>query len=298
MAGKTDLVLTALAPAIWGSTYLVTTELLPPGRPLTVALLRALPAGVLLLAVVRQWPHGIWWVRSLLLGALNFSLFWWMLFVAAYRLPGGVAATVGAVQPLLVIGLARLLLGTPVRLLSVVAAVAGLAGVALLILTDRAALDPVGVAAGLAGAASMAAGTVLSRRWQPPASPLAFAAWQLTAGGLLLLPAALWLEPPPASLSLGNVAGFAYLGLVGAALTYVLWFRGIARLEPAAVSSLGFLSPATAVVLGWLVLGQRLSPAQGVGMVLVLGSVWLAQRAQRAAAPVSPAGAAPVPGRP
>lgn len=137
MAGKTDLVLTALAPAIWGSTYLVTTELLPPGRPLTVALLRALPAGVLLLAVVRQWPHGIWWVRSLLLGALNFSLFWWMLFVAAYRLPGGVAATVGAVQPLLVIGLARLLLGTPVRLLSVVAAVAGLAGVALLILTDR-----------------------------------------------------------------------------------------------------------------------------------------------------------------
>lgn len=298
MAGKTDLVLTALAPAIWGSTYLVTTELLPPGRPLTVALLRALPAGVLLLAVVRQWPHGIWWVRSLLLGALNFSFFWWMLFVAAYRLPGGVAATVGAVQPLLVIGLARLLLGTPVRLLSVVAAVAGLAGVALLILTDRAALDPVGVAAGLAGAASMAAGTVLSRRWQPPASPLAFAAWQLTAGGLLLLPAALWLEPPPASLSLGNVAGFAYLGLVGAALTYVLWFRGIARLEPAAVSSLGFLSPATAVVLGWLVLGQRLSPAQGVGMVLVLGSVWLAQRAQRAAAPVSPAGAAPVPGRP
>jgi len=63
MAGKTDLVLTALAPAIWGSTYLVTTELLPPGRPLTVALLRALPAGVLLLAVVRQWPHGIWWLR-------------------------------------------------------------------------------------------------------------------------------------------------------------------------------------------------------------------------------------------
>ena len=41
---------TALAPLIWGSTYLVTTELLPPGRPFTAALLRVLPAGLLLLA--------------------------------------------------------------------------------------------------------------------------------------------------------------------------------------------------------------------------------------------------------
>jgi probable blue pigment (indigoidine) exporter len=198
----------------------------------------------------------------------------------------------------MVIGLARLFLGAPARALSIVAAVAGLAGVALLILTDRAALDPVGVAAGLAGAASMAAGTVLSRRWQPPVSPLAFAAWQLTAGGLLLLPAALWLEPALTGLTLANIAGFAYLGLIGAALTYVLWFRGIARLEPAAVSSLGFLSPATAVVLGWLVLGQHLSPAQGLGMVLVLGSVWLAQRSQRGRPVPGPALAMPMPGQP
>ncbi len=44
----------------------------------------------------------------MVLGALNFTIFWAMLFVSAYRLPGGVAATVGAVQPLIVIGLARL----------------------------------------------------------------------------------------------------------------------------------------------------------------------------------------------
>ena len=85
-----------------------------------------------------------------LLGALNFSVFWAMLFVAAYRLPGGVAATLGAIQPLLVIALARLLLGAPVRGLAVLAAAAGLGGVALLVLTPKAALDPVGVAAGLA----------------------------------------------------------------------------------------------------------------------------------------------------
>ncbi|MFJ3461758.1 EamA family transporter [Achromobacter spanius] len=289
MSRNTDLFLTALAPAIWGSTYVVTTLMLPPGYPLTVAMLRALPAGILLLLWVRALPHGVWWLRVFVLGALNFSVFWALLFVAAYRLPGGVAATLGAIQPLVVIALARLLLGFPVRGLSVVAALAGLAGVALLVLTPKAALDPVGVAAGLASAVSMALGTVLSRRWQPPVSALAFTSWQLTAGGILLIPAALLAEAPLPHFTLINVMGIAWLGLIGAALTYVLWFRGVARLEPAAVSSLGFLSPLSATVLGWAILGQSLSPLQLAGMAVVVGSVWLSQRAQRqtAAAMVS-----------
>jgi len=278
---NTDLLLTALAPAIWGSTYLVTTEFLPAGYPLTVAMLRALPAGLLLLLLVRQLPQGIWWARVMVLGALNFSIFWWLLFVAAYRLPGGVAATVGAIQPLIVLLLARALLGSPIRPLAIVAALAGMAGVALLILTPHAALDSIGIAAGLTGAVSMAAGTVLSRRWQPPVSPLTFTAWQLTAGGLLLLPVALLQEPALPSLSTANLLGLAWLGLIGAALTYILWFRGISKLEPSVVSPLGFLSPMTAVILGWSVLGQSLSAAQILGMAVVLGSVWLSQRAQQ-----------------
>lgn len=283
-----DLLLTALAPAIWGSTYVVTTLMLPQDYPLTVAMLRALPAGFLLLLIVRQLPQGIWWLRAFILGALNFSVFWALLFVAAYRLPGGVAATLGAVQPLVVILLARSLLGTPVRGLSVLAALGGLGGVALLVLTPKAALDPVGIAAGLISAASMALGTVLSRRWQPPVSALTFTSWQLTAGGILLAPLAFAAEPALPPLTALNVAGIAYLGLIGAALTYVLWFRGVARLEPAVVSSLGFLSPITAVLLGWGMLGQQLSAAQIAGMVIVVASVWLSQRAQRAAA-VTPA---------
>lgn len=70
---------------------------------------------------------------------------------------------------------------------------------------------------------------------------------------------------------------------IGAALTYVIWFRGLARLEPSVVSSLGFLSPVTAVLLGWGLLGQSLSPAQLAGMAVVVASVWLSQRAQRPA---------------
>ncbi|GFZ90940.1 ABC transporter permease [Elstera cyanobacteriorum] len=283
MAERADLALTALAPAIWGSTYLVTTELPPPGYPLTLSLLRALPAGLLLLLLVRQLPTGLWWNRVFLLGALNFSIFWALLFVAAYRLPGGVAATVGAVQPLIVVGLERLFFNAPIRRVSVIVGLAGIAGVALLVLTPKAGLDPIGVAAGLGGAVSMACGTVLTRYWRPPVSALTVTAWQLTAGGLLLLPVALLLEPSLPMPSLKNLAGFAYLGLIGAALTYILWFRGIGTLRPSLVAPLGFLSPLMAVLLGWGVLGQSLTPAQLGGVAIVLGSVWLNQRAAQKA---------------
>ncbi len=281
MARNTDILLTSIAPIIWGSTYLITTEYLPAGYPLTVAMLRALPIGIVLLTVVRQLPSGIWWLKILLLGALNFSIFWWMLFVSAYRLPGGVAATVGAIQPLIVIILARLLLGSSIRPLTVIAAVIGISGIAILILTPEDVLDPVGLAAGFAGAASMALGTVLSRRWQPQVSLLTFTSWQLVAGGLLLLPPAMWLEPALPALTHTNLLGFVYLGLIGAALTYALWFRGISRLEPSSVATLGFLSPITAVAIGWLFLEQSLSAMQCLAVITVFMSVCLGQLASR-----------------
>lgn len=286
-----DVLLTAIAPAIWGSTYYVTTSFLPTGYPLTVSLLRALPAGLLLLLLVRQLPQGIWWGRTFVLGALNFSFFWAMLFVSAYRLPGGVAATVGAVQPLIVIALSRIVLAKQIRPLAVVAGLTGIVGVALLVLTPRAALDPIGIVAGLAGAVSMAFGTVLARHWKPPVSSLTFTAWQLTAGGLLLIPLVLWLEPVPPAPTTANVLGMAYLGLIGAAFTYLLWFRGLSRIEPSAAASLGFLSPLVATLLGWLLLGQSLTPLQIAGFVAVLASVWISQQAGL------PAGAKPADSR-
>lgn len=281
MTRTTDTLLTALAPAIWGSTYLVTTEALPAGYPVTLATLRALPAGILLLMLTRCLPPRHWLGRVLALGALNFALFWVLLFIAAYRLPGGVAATLGSMQAIIVIGMARGWLGTPVRTGGVAAAIIGVLGVALLLLGPDAELDPIGIAAGLGGAASMAAGTVLSRKWQPPVPALSFTAWQLTAGGLLLLPLALILEPPLPALTQTNLAGLTWLGLIGAAATYALWFRGVSRLEPGAVSLLGMMSPVTAVALGWLWLGQALTPLQLTGAVIVLGSVWAGQLANR-----------------
>jgi probable blue pigment (indigoidine) exporter len=276
-----DLALTALAPLVWGSSYIVTTQFLPNLDPLTVSVLRALPAGLLLLCLVRQIPHGHWIWKMFLLGALNFAIFWSLLFFAAYRLPGGVAAIMGALQPFVVIFASRFLLGSPIKVLSLFAVAAGAVGVALLVLTPEATLDNWGVAAGIAGSASMALGTVLSRKWQPPASALTFTSWQLTAGGLLLVPFVPFAPTDWSTISGTNILGLAYLGLIGAALTYIIWLRGIRIIQPTAASLLGLLSPMSAALLGWFFLKETLSVPQSIGMVVVLLSVIVGQYALR-----------------
>ncbi|MFD9207424.1 EamA family transporter [Streptomyces sioyaensis] len=279
-----DAALTALAPAIWGSTYLVTTELLPPGRPLLASTVRALPAGLVLLAYGRVLPRGVWWWRALVLGVLNIGAFFYLLFVAAYHLPGGVAALVVALQPMLVLLLAAFLLKDRIRPLQLAACVLGVLGVALLVLQPQADVDAVGVLAGLAGAVCMASGIVLTKRWGRPdgVGVVTFTGWQLTVGGLVLAPVTLLAEGLPGHLTGTNLAGFAYLSVIGALFAYAIWFRGIGRLPALAVSILGFASPLAATVLGYVVLGQALTPVQMAGAAAVVAAVVLAQpRRQR-----------------
>jgi probable blue pigment (indigoidine) exporter len=169
---------TALAPAIWGTTYLATSELLPPGRPLLAAVMRALPAGIVLVALTRRLPRGSWWWRAVVLGALNIGAFFALLFVAAYRLPGGVAATVIAVQPLLVAALSRRVLGERVAPRVAIAGVAGVVGVGLLVLRAGTALDAIGVAAALGAAAVEPASDLVAACNRQPLPPATFPSGQ------------------------------------------------------------------------------------------------------------------------
>lgn len=282
------LLATSVAPAVWATTYLVTSELLPPDRPFLAGAIRALPAGLLLVAVTRQLPHGAWWWRSLVLGSLNIGGFFALLFVAAYRLPGGVASAVGALQPLIVALLAVVVLGQRLTARTLVAAVLGVVGVSLLVLRGETDLDTVGVVAAAGAAVSMSVGVILAKRWASPASSLATTGWQLTAGGLVLLPLALVVEGLPTHLTGENVAGYAYLALVGSVLGYALWFRGLRALPPTDVTFLGLLNPVVATVLGWAVLDQRLTALQLLGGGVVLASLVLAQLRPRTAAPEGP----------
>ncbi|MET7732446.1 EamA family transporter [Streptomyces sp. NPDC005402] len=268
------ILLTALAPVSWGTTYAVTTEFLPADRPLFTGMMRALPAGLVLLALARVLPRGVWWGKAAVLGALNIGAFFPLLFLSAYRLPGGMAAVVGSVGPLIVVGLSAVLLGQRPTARSVLTGLVAAFGVSLVVLKAAGALDVVGVAAAFASAASMSAGTVLTKRWGRPdgVGPLALTAWQLTAGGLLIAPLALLVEGAPPALDGGAVGGYLYLALANTAVAYWLWFRGIGRLTATQVTFLGPLSPLTAAVVGWAALGQTLTPLQLAGMTLAFAA--------------------------
>lgn len=283
---------TALAPAAWGTTYLVATELLPPNRPLLAATVRALPIGLLMVALGRQLPRGSWWWKASTLGALNIGAFFALLFVAAYRLPGGVAATLGAVQPLIVAALAVPLLGQRLTGRTLLFGVAGVLGVGLLVLRGDAALDVPGILAGVAATASMAGGVVLTKRWGRPVPLFAFTGWLLASGGLLLLPLALLVEGLPPTVTGRNLVGFGYLAVITTGLGYAVWLRGIERLPATNVSFLGLMSPVVATVAGWVALEQGLTGWQLVGMFLALGSLVLAQLPARRPTPVTRPGPA------
>ncbi|WP_327047989.1 EamA family transporter [Microbispora sp. NBC_01189] len=234
-------------------------------------------------------PRGEWIWRAAALGVLNIGAFFPFLFLAAYRLPGGVAAVLGAAGPLFALAFARALLSERPTGRKLLAGLAGLGGVGLVVLRADAGFDVVGVLAGIAGAASMSAGTVLTKRWGRPegVGALALTGWQLTAGGLLLVPVALLIEGAPPALTTENILGYAYLGIVGTACAYWIWFRGISRLPATSVAFLALLSPVSATVIGWAALGQALTPIQLLGMALALAGTLLGQAP--ASPPVRPA---------
>jgi len=273
-----DVFLTAIAPAIWGSTYIVTTQFLPPDRPFTAALIRVLPAGILLLLFIRRMPARRDIGRLIILSALNIGVFQALLFIAAYRLPGGLAAVLGAIQPLLIMVLIWIVERHAPKQITLLSALAGVLGMAMLLLSKETVFEPIGIAAALLGAVCMATGVWLTRRWQVNLPVMALTGWQLVLGGIMLAPAAWLIDAPLPVLTVSQWVAYTYLSLAGAFVAYALWFRGISRLPSVAVASLGLLSPLTAVALGWIVLSQEMSSIACIGLFIVLVSVLVVQR--------------------
>lgn len=283
--------LTLLAPVLWGTTYVTVTELLPPGRALTVAALRVAPAGVLLAGlatIVTGWrPRGADWWRTTAVALASFGAFFPLLVVATQRLPGGVAASTGGLQPLLVALWAWAVVGRRPRLVETAVGVVAALGVAMVVLRGDATIDPVGVAAAVGANLSFSLAVVLTKRFPAPSHRVAAVGWQLVIAALVLVPLALVVDGVPSRPAGREIAGAAHLGLVATALAFVLWFDGIRRLPTVAPSLLGLAAPLTGALLGWLVLGQALSAVQLSGFGLVVGAIaYGATSGGRAATPV------------
>lgn len=268
-----------IAPTIWGSTYIVTTELLPADMPLIASTLRALPAGILLVVLGRKLPKGIWWLRSIILGILNIGGFFYCLFVAAYLLPGSVAALVMSCQPIIVMILGALLFKNSLNVRQFIACLIAVIGMAMLVFEPNMNLPIQGVIAGLIGAASMATGIVLTKKWGKPTDVTlyTFTGWQLVVGGIFLLPIGLIQEGLPSNLTANNIIGYTYLSVVGALLAYLIWFKAIEKLPVVTVSFISFASPISATLLGYFILSQTLTISQALGAIIIVLAIVLSQ---------------------
>jgi probable blue pigment (indigoidine) exporter len=269
--------LAAVAPIAWGTTYFVTREFLPGEYPLYGALIRALPAGLLLLVVVRRLPRGSWWWRSVVLGTLNMGAFFVLVYLAAQLLPTSIASTVMAAAPIVMMLLAWVLLNARPRAVQLAAAAIGILGVGLLLLTGTQAADAGGVVASVAALVMSSLGYVLAKRWSTDVDPVSLTAWQLVAAGLILAPVAATLEGAPPRVDATTLLAYGYVSIVGTAVAFVAWFTGLRHLGAGTVGLVGLLNPVTGVILGTLVVGELLSVRQILGVVVILAAVTLGQ---------------------
>jgi len=267
----------AIATVLWGFTYIVSTSLLP-ANPFFIATLRALGAAAILLAIARQVPPKAWIGRIVVLGTLNAGLFFGMLFIAALRLPGGIAAIFQSLGPVCAILLGWAILGsrpTPGKIVSVLL---GAVGVTLVVFKGKTDLDPIGVMAALIATVSLALGGILMNRWgKPPVKLLAYTGWQLLIAGIELLIVTLALNDLPTALTATHALGFAILAVVLTAVPFALWFRAIAGAGAVAVAPYFLLVPVTAFILDALITGFVPSFAQSAGAAIVLGSLIMNQ---------------------
>jgi probable blue pigment (indigoidine) exporter len=271
---------TAIAPVAWGSTYYVTHHFLPADHPLWGAVLRALPAGVLLLLLRRRRPRGRWWWRSLVLGTLNMGAFFALVYLAAQLLPTSLASTIMATSPVAMIALAWPLLGERPRGRAVLGALTGIVGVVLMLASGVDAVDPLGVVVSVAAMAMSAFGHVLTKRWGAGTDVLSVTSWQLVAGGAVLVAPAFAVEGAPPPLTGANLLGFAFVSVVATAVAFVAWFTGLRHLDAGTVGLIGLLNPVTGVVLGLAPAGESLGAHQALGLALVLSGVLLGQHAR------------------
>ena len=291
--------------ALWGTAMAAMKPLLDGAGPLTLAWLRLLPAGLVLLLAASLWrgsgSRG-WrvdrrdWGWLLLFALVDATAFQGLLARGLVGTGAGLGSVLIDSQPLAVALLARSLFGEAINPVGWFGLLLGLLGILCLGLPPSLLqhwwLDgpaAIGVRAWshgelwmLAAAAAMAAGTVLCRFASRHSDPVAVTAWHMLIGGLpLALLAALpvrqgaaWL-PAWGGLEWGLMA---YATLFGSALAYGLFFSFASRGDLTGFTALTFLTPVFALGCGVLWLGEQLRPLQWLGAGLALLSVLLINR--------------------
>jgi drug/metabolite transporter (DMT)-like permease len=291
-----DWAILLVLSVLWGGAFFFISVALHGFQPLTLIFLRVALASLLLWLVLRArggaMPRGFAaWRALLVLALLNnvipFALFFW----AMQHISGGLASIVNATTPIWGVIVAHLLTRDEKATADKVAGVMlGFAGVVVMIGTD--AWSGTGgqvlpQLACVAGTFLYALAGVYARRFDAfGVTPLAISAGSLGMAAVAILPFALWLETPwRAAMPDGaSIAALVGLVILSTALAYVLFFRLIEGAGATNAMLVTFLIPVTAILLGSLVLGERLEAQHLWGTALIaLGLVAIDGRLPRRA---------------
>jgi drug/metabolite transporter (DMT)-like permease len=274
----------AIIYLVWGSSFFATKIMVTDEPPLVVAGLRFSVAGILLIAF-SWWRSGPPVLTSVELRHVVAMAFLAVLFsnachvIAMQYVQSNTAAFLNATPALWIAWLGTF--GERRKPLSGAAQLGlliGLAGV-LLVLAPKGGVKLVGFGWQLLillGCLSWSLGTIYHRNSGAANPPLMFVALQMLAGGLgLLAAAAIAGESFALHWTPRALAAFLFLTLASSCLAYSAYAWLTVHTSPVVVGSYGYVCPAVAALLGWLVLGETLSWIQIVGMAVILFGIAL-----------------------
>ena len=261
---------------IWGSTYLfiaITVETVPP---LTAVSTRFIAAGVIMSAIVlrrggtmrvSRREFGSCVLIGCLLPGANA-----VLFFAEQHVATGIASLLIASVPLLVV-LLRLWGRERLRPRTLAGVAVGFAGVAVLLRPGGGATTG-GIALCMLSAVMWAVGSVAAARLPMPRDAFAATAWEMLAGGLLMLPWGL-ADAGGLSPSTGSALAWVYLVFVGSVVGYTAYTWLLAHAPLSTASTYAYVNPVVAILLGVAFRNESVSLRMLVGAAIVVGSVAL-----------------------
>lgn len=255
---------------IWGSTWLFIKLGLADLPPLTFAGIRFLLASLILTAIVVtrgvRWPRGGKdWILIAVVGVLQFSLNYGLVFWGEQHIPSGLAAVLQSTFPAFGLVIAHLYLPHErITLLKVMGVLMGIVGIAVIF------SDQLSVAGHMALLGSVALvlsaffgsyGNVLVKAYSQKIDPLALAAGQMACGFLPLLALGIATEGNPFHFrwTLVAVGSLTYLVVVGSVIAFALYYWLVRNMEVTKTMLIALVTPVTAVILGLLVLHEKLN---------------------------------------
>jgi drug/metabolite transporter (DMT)-like permease len=280
---------------LWGSTYLAIKYAIATMPPLLMAGSRFLLAGSILTLVGRasaeyQKPTLAQWRTSFVVGGLLLLGGNGLVVLAERTLPSSLAALLIASEPFWIVILGWLWLhGERPGWKVVLGLVLGFMGVYLLVgeqLTAGAShAQLAGVGLVLLAAFSWAAGSIYGLRSPVPKSPVLASGMQMLAGGALLLllgtATGEWRGLHPGSFGLAAWLGWGYLVVFGSLVAFTAYSWLLQHAPPARVATYAYVNPVVAVLLGWAMLGEKLTGQMLVGAAVIVGSVILITTQQK-----------------